>query len=83
MDLKGEDACDKAKMNGIDKDFKNFQDCSLRKKIIPLMPNGSHPNFDQLLQKTKGLKRTENVRLLTRSNTDKQCCQEASCDEDS
>mgnify|MGYP001043461799 CR=1 FL=1 len=46
MDLKGEDSCDKAIMNGMDKDFKSFQDCSLRKKIIPLLPNGTHPNFD-------------------------------------
>ena len=48
MDLKGEDSCDKAIANGMAREYKSFQDCNLRKKIIPLLPNGTHPNYDQL-----------------------------------
>ena len=43
MDLTGEDACDKAKRNNLAHEFKAFQDCSLRKKIIPMLSNGMHP----------------------------------------
>jgi len=48
MDLKGEDACDKAKANGIIEDYKDFQNCSYRKKIIPMLPNGMHPQIKDL-----------------------------------
>jgi len=44
MDLIGEDACDKAQKNGIDKVFKEFQGCKFSKKIIPMLPNGIHPD---------------------------------------
>ena len=43
MDLTGEDACDKAKRFGLAAEFKQFQDCSLSKKIIPMLPSGKHP----------------------------------------
>lgn len=48
MDLTGEDCCDKAKRLGIDKEYKEFQECQFRKKIIPMLPNGLHPQFNKL-----------------------------------
>ena len=43
MDLTGEDACDKAKKFGIESEYKQFQECKLSKKIIPMLPSGRHP----------------------------------------
>jgi len=48
MDMSGEDACDKAKKNGLNKEFKQFKNCSVKKKIIPMLPNGTHPNYNEL-----------------------------------
>ena len=51
MDLSGEDACDKAKANGMAKLIPVFNNCSINKKVLPLLPNGSYaevkalPNF--------------------------------------
>jgi ankyrin repeat protein len=48
MDLTGEDCCDKAKRLEIDHMYKEFQECSLRKKVIPMLPNGKHPDYKNL-----------------------------------
>lgn len=45
MDLNGEDACDKAKKNGLGDMFPIFFDCNIHKKIIPRLPDGSYPNY--------------------------------------
>jgi hypothetical protein len=48
MDLSGEDACDKAIKFGLQNEFKQFLGCSLNKKIIPMLPSGIHPNYEDL-----------------------------------
>jgi len=40
MDLTGEDACDKAKRNGLARDIPEFNNCNITKKILPLLPDG-------------------------------------------
>ena len=49
MDQCGFDACDRAKNNGMISEFKQFQDCSISKKIFPLLPDGSYPKFQELI----------------------------------
>lgn len=41
MDLNFEDACDKAKKNGIAQKFPKFNNCNITKKIIPKLPEGA------------------------------------------
>ena len=48
MDLKGEDACDKAKANGMAKLIPVFNNCSINKKVLPLLPNGRHADVTEL-----------------------------------
>ena len=28
--------------------MKEFNECGFRKKVVPMMPNGKHPNFENL-----------------------------------
>lgn len=42
MDIQGRDVCDKAKLYGIVK-IDGLDNCSVRKKIIPVLPDGKHP----------------------------------------
>jgi len=42
MDLMGEDACDKAKKNGMAVDIPEFNNCNIKLKILPLLPDGTH-----------------------------------------
>ena len=53
MDLNEKDVCDKAKKNGLSKIFPELNNCNIRKKVIPRMPNGSYPifNFKDVYQK--------------------------------
>lgn len=48
MDLTGRDCCDLAKFYKIDHKFKQLQQGSLIKKIIPMLPDGTHANPDNL-----------------------------------
>lgn len=48
MDLKGEDACDKAKANGLAKVIPEFNNCSTKKKVLPLLPDGTRPDLTQI-----------------------------------
>jgi len=50
MDLNGEDACDKAKKNGLADTFPIFFNCNIHKKIIPRLPDGTYPDFKQSVQ---------------------------------
>ena len=42
MDLIGEDACDKAKRNGLAVNIPEFNNCNINLKILPLLPDGTH-----------------------------------------
>ena len=46
MDLKELDVCDKAKKNGMAIELPQLNNCNIRKKIIPCLPNGTYPNFE-------------------------------------
>lgn len=48
MDLNGEDACDKAKANGMAREIPEFNDCNITKKVIPLLPCGTYPDITSL-----------------------------------
>ena len=43
LDLDEKDCCDKAKENGLARTFKEFNNCQLRKKIVPVLSNGLQP----------------------------------------
>ena len=45
LDLTEQDCCDKAKQNGLASQILRFNNCTLRKKVIPLMPNGKYPEM--------------------------------------
>lgn len=45
LDLTEQDCCDKAKQNGLASKILRFNNCTLRKKQIPLMPNGKYPEM--------------------------------------
>ena len=47
MDIQGRDACDKAKLYGIT-EIEGLDNCSIRKKIIPVLPDGKFPKLDQM-----------------------------------
>ena len=47
MDLIGEDACDKAKKNGMAVEIPEFNNCNINEKILPLLPNGRHANISR------------------------------------
>ena len=63
MDLSGFDVCDKAKNNGMLTSFKQFQDCAINKKIFPLMPDGTHPKYSDLVY-FKRLKEIKDKKLM-------------------
>jgi len=46
MDLTGEDACDKAKKNGMAIKIPEFNNCNITMKIIPMLPNGKHADLN-------------------------------------
>ena len=48
MDLEGEDACDKAKANGLARGITEFLNCNIGKKVIPMLPNGKHADVKEL-----------------------------------
>lgn len=48
MDLEGEDACDKAKANGLARGIPEFNNCNIRKKLVPMLPNGRHADVKEL-----------------------------------
>ena len=48
MDLEGEDACDKAKANGLARTIPEFLNCNISKKVIPMLPNGKHADIREL-----------------------------------
>lgn len=48
MDLAGEDACDKAKIAGLKKQFPSLNDCHLRLKQPPVLPNGQFVNVNDM-----------------------------------
>ena len=48
MDLEGEDACDKAKANGLARKIPEFLNCNISKKVIPMLPNGKHADIREL-----------------------------------
>ena len=48
MDLTGMDVCDKVKEFELLNKLTQFEDCRVHKKVIPLLPNGAHPNLDEL-----------------------------------
>ena len=48
MDLTGEDCCEKAKRMGFALDFKELNECSFVKKIIPMLPNKQNPLIENL-----------------------------------
>jgi hypothetical protein len=43
LDKDEKDCCDKAKENGLAKKIKKFNDCNIRKKTMPLLPDGTYP----------------------------------------
>ena len=45
MDLQGEDGCDKAKKNGLALEIPSFNNCNYTKKVIPMLPDGSYPDY--------------------------------------
>lgn len=45
LDLDEKDCCDKAKLNGLALKMLSFNNCTINKKIIPLMPDGTYPNY--------------------------------------
>ena len=45
LDLDELDACDKAKRNGLGMKIMQFNNCTYNKKIIPLLPDGTYPQF--------------------------------------
>ena len=48
MDLEGEDACDKAKANGLARGIPEFNNCNIRKKLVPMLPNGKYADVKEL-----------------------------------
>lgn len=50
MDLSGEDACDKAQRNGLSIEFPEFNDCNISKKIIPMLPDGTYADMENIPQ---------------------------------
>lgn len=48
MDLNGQDACDRAKSNGLATKIPIFNNCNISKKVLPLLPDGSHPDYQNL-----------------------------------
>ena len=59
MDLDGQDACDKAKMNNMAVEIPRFNNCNIKKKIIPLLPHGEYADISQIpaFQKQQALKK--------------------------
>lgn len=53
MDLTGEDACDKAKKNGMAVDIPEFNNCNINKKVLPLLPDGKHADVTKNMPKFK------------------------------
>jgi hypothetical protein len=50
MDLEGKDCCDRAvdyNMLNIE-GFEELYHCSFKKKIIPILPDGSYPKINQM-----------------------------------
>ena len=47
MDLTGQDACDKAKANGLASEFPRFTNCNFKDKVVPLLPNGEYANYEE------------------------------------
>ena len=45
QETKTKGSCDKAKSNGMALELLRFYDCNIRKKIIPLLPDGTYPDF--------------------------------------
>ena len=43
LDLEEKDCCDKAKENGLAKLIPEFNDCNIKKKIVPILFNGREP----------------------------------------
>jgi ankyrin repeat protein len=48
MDLEGRDVCDKANDLGVT-GFEVFDNCSFKKKTIPMLPDGTYPPVSQLI----------------------------------
>lgn len=48
MDLAGEDSCDKAQRLGLNIEFPQFNDCNINKKIIPMLPDGTYPEMENI-----------------------------------
>ena len=46
MDLDEQDVCDKAKRNGMAIIIPELNNCNIRKKMIPRLPDGTTPNFE-------------------------------------
>jgi len=44
MDLEGKDVCDKAVEYGIT-GIEEFTNCTFKKKIIPMLPDGTYPKY--------------------------------------
>jgi len=67
MDLCGYDACDKVKANRTHPiDLKQFQECKLEKKIVPLLPDGTYPDYQTLIffKEEKDTKDKRNIQML-------------------
>jgi ankyrin repeat protein len=45
MNLDQTDSCDMAKENGMAYEILSFNNCNIRKKIVPLLPDGTYPKF--------------------------------------
>ena len=45
MDLEGNDACDKAKSMGFAQSIPSFNNCNIKKKVIPLLPHGEYADI--------------------------------------
>ena len=48
MDMQGDDCCDKAKRNGLVNEIPEFNNCNIKKKIIPQLPDGSYVDYKTL-----------------------------------
>ena len=51
LDLNEQDCCDKAKHNGLQYQVNALNVCSINKKLVPLMPDGTYPSFNHNYKK--------------------------------
>ena len=58
MDLTGEDGCDKAKKNGLALEMPIFNNCNFKKKVVPMLPDGTYPDYSSFptFQKQQALR---------------------------